>query len=138
MDLSNAFDYLPRGLLITKLRARGLPEMAVKLLHSYLNERIQQIRFESHTSSWEKLFKGIVPQGYILLPLLFDVLFIYLFIYFILVFSVFYTVMLMASLYLLVIKSLLHALKSVLEKKKKKKKCQSYKVGCKQFYEGKS
>ena len=41
MDLSKAFDCLPHGLLIAKLKAYGLSEERVKLLDSYLNDKSQ-------------------------------------------------------------------------------------------------
>ena len=59
MDLSKAFDCLPHGLLIAKLKAYGLSEEAVRLLDSYLNDRSQQINLGPYGSSWEKLFKGV-------------------------------------------------------------------------------
>ena len=72
MDLSKAFDCLPHGLLIEKLRAYGLAPEAIDLLSSYLSDKVQQIRLGSHTSTWEKILKG-VPKGSILRPLLFNV-----------------------------------------------------------------
>ena len=62
MDLSKAFDCLPHGLLIEKLRAYGLAPEAIDLLSSYLSNRVQQVRLGSHNSTWEKISKG-VPQG---------------------------------------------------------------------------
>ena len=72
MDLSKAFDCLPHGLLIAKLRAYGLSEEAVELLGSYLSDRSQQVRPGTFASTWEKLFKG-VPQRSILGPFIFNV-----------------------------------------------------------------
>ena len=44
MDLSKAFDCLPHGLLIAKLRAYGLSKEAVGLLEIYLSDRSQQVK----------------------------------------------------------------------------------------------
>ena len=62
----------PHGLLLTKLRACGLSEEAVRLVDSYLSNRTQQIRLGSHTGTWKKLSKGVL-QGSVLGPLLFNV-----------------------------------------------------------------
>ena len=51
MDLSKAFDCLPHGLLIAKIKAYGLSEEAVKLLDSYLNDGSQQIKLGPYASS---------------------------------------------------------------------------------------
>ena len=64
---------MPHGLLNEKLRAYGLAPEAIDLLSSYLSDRVQQVRLGSHTSTWEKILKG-VPQGSILGTLLFNVI----------------------------------------------------------------
>ena len=72
MDLSKAFDCLPHGLLIAKLRAYGLTLSACELVASYLSERRQRVKIGNSRSQWKYLEKG-VPQGSILGPLLFNI-----------------------------------------------------------------
>ena len=78
MDLSKAFDCLPYDLLIAKLHAYGLSEAACETMFDYLKDRKQRVKILNHCSSWEELIQG-VPQGYILVPFLFDVFINYLF-----------------------------------------------------------
>ena len=71
-DLSKAFDCLPHGLLLAKLRAYGLNTPACNLIASYLSNRKQRVKIGNVRSKWIRLSKG-VPQGSILGPLLFNV-----------------------------------------------------------------
>ncbi len=47
MDLSKAFDCIPRGLLIAKMKAYGLSNYACEFLASYLSDRYQRVKISN-------------------------------------------------------------------------------------------
>ena len=69
-DLSKAFDCVNHELLIAKLHAYGLDNSSLRLIHSYLKNRQQRLRFDNEFSTWSDIKDG-VPQGSILGPLFF-------------------------------------------------------------------
>ena len=69
MDLSKAFDCLPRGFLIAKCHAYGVTVPASELLVDYLSQRKQRVKIGSSRSSWADLHEGVL-LGSILGPLL--------------------------------------------------------------------
>ena len=71
LDLSKAFDTINHDLLLAKLKAYGFSPNALKLMHSYLNNRKQQVQVNNKFSSESNVVAG-VPQGSIDGPLLFD------------------------------------------------------------------
>ena len=72
MDLSRAFDSMPRGLLLAKLRAYGVDINACKLLYSYLSNRRQRVKLCNTRSDWIATYRGF-PQGSGIGPLLYNI-----------------------------------------------------------------
>ena len=71
-ELSKAFDCLLHDLLIAKLHAFGFDLKSLKVIHAYLNDRIQVTKVGSFCSEILQIIYG-VPQGSILSLLLFNV-----------------------------------------------------------------
>ena len=72
IDLSKAFDCMPKGLLLSKMYAYGFSYDTCRLMKSYLCSRKQRVKIGNHSSKWASPNRG-VPQGSILGPILFNV-----------------------------------------------------------------
>ncbi len=72
MDLSKAFDALPHGLMIAKLRACGISESACRFISSYLSSRKQRVKVGGDKGEWQYLKCGVL-QGFVLEPLHFNI-----------------------------------------------------------------
>ena len=72
MDLSKAYDCLPRDLLIEKLATYGFSISSFSLVHDYLTNRHQRVKIALAKSNPQKILVG-VPHGSVLGPLLFNI-----------------------------------------------------------------
>ena len=72
LDLSKAFDSISHPILLHKTKLLGLSEQAKTILKSYLENRVQKIKFLKYESNWIALNRG-VPQGTVLGRLLFNI-----------------------------------------------------------------
>ena len=70
LDLAKAFDTVNHKILLEKLDRYGIRGNALKLLTSYLSDRLQNVKINEYISPYKLITTG-VPQGTILGPLLF-------------------------------------------------------------------
>ena len=70
LDLQNAFDTVNHKILLDKLRAMGVGQIATQWFNSYLSGRQQLVNIADTNSDFRNVLCG-VPQGSILGPLLF-------------------------------------------------------------------
>ena len=72
IDLSKAFDTLNHDLLIAKLDADEFSENSPNYIQSYLCNCLQRINVNDNFRLWKDIFIS-VPQGSILIPLVFNI-----------------------------------------------------------------
>ena len=58
LDLSKAFETINHGLLLAKVKAYGFSPKSLKLMHSYLNNRKQQVQINNKFSSESTVIAG--------------------------------------------------------------------------------
>ena len=72
MDLSKTYDCILHNLLIAILDAYGLDRNSLRIMLSYLSNRIQRVKMGTWLSKYDKIKSG-VPQGFVHGPLLFNI-----------------------------------------------------------------
>jgi hypothetical protein len=69
-DFEKAFDKVPHGRLLSKLKSYGISEEIIAWIKKFLCNRKQRVKIKGKFSKWHKVLSGI-PQGSVLGPLLF-------------------------------------------------------------------
>ena len=59
VDLSKAFDTIPRGLLLAKLKAYSVNCTSCMLLKDYLHGRMQRVKVGDRSSDWQEVKRGV-------------------------------------------------------------------------------
>lgn len=72
IHLSKAFNCVSRDLIFAKLNAYGFILLSLRLTHSCFSNRKQMTKMNSAYSFWEEIL-FIIPQGFILELLLFNI-----------------------------------------------------------------
>ena len=70
LDISKAFDRVWHDGLVYKIKLMGITGQPLKLIQSFLNNRLQNVVLNGQNFSWTPVFPGIL-QGSILGPLFF-------------------------------------------------------------------
>ena len=70
LDFQKAFDKVPHGRLLLKVKSMGIGNLVANWIESWLSDRKQRVIINSKCSGWSDVTGG-VPQGSVLGPILF-------------------------------------------------------------------